>query len=532
MIQQRVTALCAMDYHISVIHNDSKNGAASNLAATHAAAAHNGVAAAANTVAAADSSFEYCSSYPLELIIFENERLGPFGIDHLSASGGALGNGGGKHTLHSRINDSAVLKPLFRLSRFSRVHGRFVCPVILVRDKNICRSSTLAIQAEAIFNNIHAKTKDIFGSVWGALSGGFGLSSSGSSAAAANGSSGVAQPSPSSSSHSVQVGLEGQRGHDIQLLQHLATAYVEDLMVEHRKKKLGVPLTSSEKNEEWRYAQIKLNGTNDNTEDEESNATCELFARAPLSVAHSSLARFVAAALPYPGCEFFTEYRSNNHSGLGLLFNWNQSFISSDLVLSTPMPFVPDEMLSTNGVLPSIIQGPQGQKVQRRGNDEAWFEFQHSAEDHAAERDARLKADAAAADAAAAAGASSTSPPPLSPPQSTTPDVSSPLAPVEHLVEHLIDNALTHSHSALSSEPMATTIEGGDSTAVGIGGAAAAALPPLSPPVAAPAPVVSAMPAPITGWRQYREWDVGQMHTDRTHARSRETCICAVCSLA
>lgn len=233
-------------------------------------------------------------SYPLDLIIFENERLGPFGIDHLSASGGALGNGGGKHTLHSRINDSAVLKPLFRLSRFSRVHGRFVCPVILVRDKNICRSSTLAIQAEvsagrtrdegasdalercdsdahclslrvlctaqqAIFNNIHAKTKDIFGSVWGALSGGFGLSSSSSTATNGSGSSGAAQPSPSSS-HSVQVGLEGQRGHDLQLLQHLATMYVEDLMVEHRKKKLGVPLTSSEKNEEHRYAHMKLNG--------------------------------------------------------------------------------------------------------------------------------------------------------------------------------------------------------------------------------------------------------------------------------
>jgi len=74
--------------------------------------------------AAADAGFEYCSSYPLELLVFENERTGPFGLD---ATASALG------TVASRVNDAAVLKPLFRLSRVSRVHGRFVVPVI-VRD--------------------------------------------------------------------------------------------------------------------------------------------------------------------------------------------------------------------------------------------------------------------------------------------------------------------------------------------------------------------------------------------------------------
>ena len=132
VIQQRVGQLCELDYFLSRIHNDSKNGVATNLAAATAAAAaateQNGSGANGSSTgalsAAADAGFEYCSSYPLELLVFENERTGPFGLD---ATASALG------TVASRVNDAAVLKPLFRLSRFSRVHGRFVVPVI-VRD--------------------------------------------------------------------------------------------------------------------------------------------------------------------------------------------------------------------------------------------------------------------------------------------------------------------------------------------------------------------------------------------------------------
>lgn len=64
-----LSALSCRDAHVRaavwvcrpLVCPDARNGAATNLAATHAAAAHNGVAAAANAVAAADSSFEYCS---------------------------------------------------------------------------------------------------------------------------------------------------------------------------------------------------------------------------------------------------------------------------------------------------------------------------------------------------------------------------------------------------------------------------------------------------------------------------------------
>lgn len=215
LIQHRVTMLAKEDYHVSVIANNSNRNGASN-----------------GPHSSDDPAFEYCSSYPLELIIFENEKTGPHAAGNKEDG-----------TLQTRVNDSAVLKPLFRLSRFSRVHGRFVIPVILVNNKNICRSSTLAIQAEAIFNNIHSATKQMMSNAFNYFSG-FGGGSSN-----ANGDS-----------SSVQVGLEGQRDHDIQLLVHTSTSYIEDLMVEHRKKKLGVALTSSEKNEQWRYSKMKLNG--------------------------------------------------------------------------------------------------------------------------------------------------------------------------------------------------------------------------------------------------------------------------------
>lgn len=70
-----------------------------------------------------------------------------------------------------------------------------------------------------------------------------------------------------------------------------------DLMVERRKRKLGVSLTSSEKAEAFRYANYGLN------------------------------------SVPYPGCEFFTEYKHNRRSGVGLNFDWNQSYVDACLSL-------------------------------------------------------------------------------------------------------------------------------------------------------------------------------------------------------
>ena len=43
---------------------------------------------------------------------------------------------------------------------------------------------------------------------------------------------------------------------------------------------------------------------------------------------------FTIVSLPYPGCEFFKEYRNNNYVAKGLIFDWTQSHV--DAVIGVP----------------------------------------------------------------------------------------------------------------------------------------------------------------------------------------------------
>lgn len=42
---------------------------------------------------------------------------------------------------------------------------------------------------------------------------------------------------------------------------------------------------------------------------------------------------FSILSLPYPGCEFFKEFRDLGYSGEGLHFNWSQAFVDAQLVI-------------------------------------------------------------------------------------------------------------------------------------------------------------------------------------------------------
>lgn len=70
-------------------------------------------------------------------------------------------------------------------------------------------------------------------------------------------------------------------------------------MLEKKKVKFGMNVTSSEKvDKEKRYQE------------------------------------FTIISLPYPGCEFFREYRDNNYSGEDLVFDWSQSHV--DALIGVP----------------------------------------------------------------------------------------------------------------------------------------------------------------------------------------------------
>lgn len=65
-------------------------------------------------------------------------------------------------------------------------------------------------------------------------------------------------------------------------------------MVENKKVKFGMNVTSSEKvDKAQRYADFTL------------------------------------LSIPYPGCEFFKEYKDRDYMAEGLIFNWKQDYVDA-----------------------------------------------------------------------------------------------------------------------------------------------------------------------------------------------------------
>uniref|UniRef100_A0A336MS51 CSON006227 protein n=1 Tax=Culicoides sonorensis TaxID=179676 RepID=A0A336MS51_CULSO len=86
------------------------------------------------------------------------------------------------------------------------------------------------------------------------------------------------------------------RSQDIKLLKSLNIGTIVDFMVEKKKVKFGMNVTSSEKvDKEKRYADFQI------------------------------------ISLPYPGCEFFRAFRDNNYSGEGLIFDWGQAYVDANI---------------------------------------------------------------------------------------------------------------------------------------------------------------------------------------------------------
>uniref|UniRef100_A0A8C4QAQ9 Myotubularin related protein 14 n=1 Tax=Eptatretus burgeri TaxID=7764 RepID=A0A8C4QAQ9_EPTBU len=162
-------------------------------------------------------------------------------------------------------------------SRMARCRSRFICPVILYNGKHICRSSTLA--------------------GWGEIYGrsGYNYLFSGGACEAwfCEGD--------------VTCLITTSWKYNVYLL-YLFINYICDLMVENKKVKFGMNVTSSEKvDKEGRYAD------------------------------------FCLVSLPYPGCEFFKTYRDRDYTAEGLVFNWNQEHVDAPL-------YIPPVLQETLGI--------------------------------------------------------------------------------------------------------------------------------------------------------------------------------------
>ncbi|ROL45292.1 Myotubularin-related protein 14 [Anabarilius grahami] len=193
---------------------------------------------------------EVCGHYPRKIVFLEYES-----------------SDNNKESFESTVQISK-LQDLVNRSKMARCRGRFVCPVILYNGKHVCRSSTLA--------------------GWGELYGrtGYNYIFSGGS---------------DDTLGEAEEVLEDDcavRGSDIKLLKYLSVHYICDLMVEKKKVKFGLNVTSSEKvDKAQRYSDFTL-----------------------LSV-------------PYPGCEFFREYKDRDYTAEGLVFNWNQDYVDAPLTI-------------------------------------------------------------------------------------------------------------------------------------------------------------------------------------------------------
>ncbi|KAF8947131.1 hypothetical protein BGZ47_010149 [Haplosporangium gracile] len=177
----------------------------------------------------------------------------------------------------SHMNDTHELSKQFEKSHFARVRARFVIPCILVRGKNICRSATLSNEVEVFMHSVNQKIIDLNQKRKMFLYG-------------------TGERSPDKEER--ESSLEKQRLEDIELLHQLGVTYINDLMVENRKVKYGLKVTSSEKVDSFgRYSKFKL------------------------------------VATPYPGVEFFQKFKANKYSARKLCFDWSQNFADAELQL-------------------------------------------------------------------------------------------------------------------------------------------------------------------------------------------------------
>ncbi|XP_076108099.1 phosphatidylinositol-3,5-bisphosphate 3-phosphatase MTMR14-like isoform X1 [Mytilus galloprovincialis] len=204
---------------------------------------------------------ELCGHYPSKIILLEYQLTeGDQKKDNF-------------HGVES-VYDTTQMRELIKQARYARCRSRFAVPVIMYEGKHVCRSATLASGAE--------------------MYGRSGLDFLFSGPEASLGP----MSSPEEEEPELQM-FDRLRGQDKKLLRNLSVKYICDLMVEKKKVKFGMNITSSEKvDKENRYADFHILTT------------------------------------PYPGCEFFKEWKDNSYTGETMMFDWSQDFV--DAVLDVP----------------------------------------------------------------------------------------------------------------------------------------------------------------------------------------------------
>nr|CAH8874894.1 unnamed protein product [Trichobilharzia regenti] len=172
---------------------------------------------------------------------------------------------------HSSIS-LADLGQLMLQSKFARCRTRFVVPSFSFQQKYVCRSSTLSGPLEFYGRQVATVAGFTFdGHV-------------------VNPPSGGELQDISLETENGRQSLEKLRDDDCELIRRLNVTYICDFMLEYRKIKCWVPISSSEKvDQQGRYNDL------------------------------------IIIPLPYPGSEFFRIWRDSGYAMHNLFFDWNRS---------------------------------------------------------------------------------------------------------------------------------------------------------------------------------------------------------------
>ncbi|XP_037555395.1 myotubularin-related protein 14 isoform X2 [Dermacentor silvarum] len=254
------------------------------------------------------------STYPNRIILLEHP-IGSQNTDTSPRPAGGLGS----------LPDVQDLREQIQKARIARCRTRFPVPVILYEGKHICRSATLAGGAEIYsrsgfdflfsdkrstenrrnVDNGNTRASNITEPLQPhslGLPSDYADTESNASVAAADSLAedenfiDLAKDNAPPATAGNWPLFSTLRMEDIRLLRLLSVDHICDFMVENKKVKFFLKVTSSEKvDKENRY-----NG-------------------------------FTIYNLPYPGCEFFKHYRDNDYSGEGLIYDWDQHFVNAPL---------------------------------------------------------------------------------------------------------------------------------------------------------------------------------------------------------
>ncbi|XP_023172524.2 myotubularin-related protein 14 [Drosophila hydei] len=191
-----------------------------------------------------------------------------------------------QNTIYEDQYDIQRIRELVTMAKYARCRQRFAVPVIMYRGKYICRSATLSVMPETYGRKVVDYAYDC-------LSGNY---------AAPNGEENEADTTDESLINHINDQAQSQFSYDeviksdIQLLNTLNVSTIVDLMVENRKIKYFMAVSSSEKADPNKHYKS-----------------------------------FNLLSLPYPGCEFFKKFRDNNYMAKNLHYNWKQSFNDANI---------------------------------------------------------------------------------------------------------------------------------------------------------------------------------------------------------